>query len=115
ISVMLSRGSSSGRYGARIAPPTTNTIHPIESQAPKPRPFRRRRGTGPDSTAAISMVPASTGMPPRDASSTSSVSASGCSGVGTADPRVEHHVERVDDEVQEHVEDRDDRDVALEL
>src|SRR5436190_5720757 len=112
---MLSLGSSRPMYGARIAPSTTNAIHAIASQPPKPRPLRRALISGPDSTAAISMVPASTGIPRSAASSTKSRSASGCSRVGTTDPRIEYDVERVDQEVQEEVVDRDDRAVTLQL
>src|SRR4051812_35599058 len=126
MSVVMALGSSIGSTGARIARPTTSTIHAIESHAEKPSPFFLRvRTSGPVSTAAISMVPASTGMPCPTASPTSPrigspaigspPGMSGASGSGTTDPRVEHDVERVDGEVDEHVADGDDRDVALQL
>src|SRR5262245_45465658 len=114
MSVVIALGSSSGNQGARIAAPTTRTSQPIDSHAAKPRPLRlRRRTSGPVCTASMAMVPASTGVP-RTASPTSP-GAGSLSGPGTTDPRVEHHVERVDGEVDEHVSDGDDRDVALQL
>src|SRR5712671_5073610 len=120
---MLAFGSSSGSTGASTARPTTSAIHAIDNQAVKPRPrFRRLWISGPVSTAAISMVPGSIGRPwaasprsPRIGSGPSGIkSGAGVSGSGTADPRVEHDVERVDREIEKYITDGDDGDVALE-
>ena len=105
----------------RWPPTTTNAIQPIASHAPIAEPLRR----APDlrrrlSTAAISMEPASTGIRAtgrRIARVELAGSASGWrqAAAGTTDPRVEHDVQEVDDEVDQHEEDGDDDDVALQL
>ena len=88
-----------------------------------PRPFfrRRRRPRGrsrPRRSRWCPRRPAcrATASPTSPRSGSPAIGAPvGCSGAGTADPRVEHHVERVDGEVDQHVADGDDRDVALQL
>src|SRR5262245_22651459 len=108
---MLVLGSSMGRTGASRASATTRNSQKSAAVPPMPRRPRRTArsasGSGP-STAATR----STGSSVVVGMSGGSTGAAGSSS-GMADPRVEHGVQDVDQEVDEHVADGDDRHQAL--
>src|SRR4051812_2881136 len=112
---------------ASTAMPTMKIIHPIASHAPTPSLLPRRRPSPPASTAEKYSDPCATASPgPTEPSANRSrsdplvngsvsrkSSSDGCT--GTPDPRVQHDVQEVDDEVDRHEDERDHEDVALQL
>src|SRR5262245_21168334 len=113
---------------ARTATTTMKTIQPIASHAPTVSFFPRERPSVPASTAEKYSEPCATASPalPMDSSANrsrsdplvrGSVSGKPSSDrcAGTTDPRVQHDVQEVDDEVDDHEEERDHEDEALQL
>ena len=96
------RSAGSAR-GSR--PSTMNTSHAIESQRAEAEPLLRRR-VGSAGAAAIGIRVLDLGGDVSVSGSTVLMALPECSRV--PDPRIEHGVEDVDEEVHEHVADRDD-------
>src|SRR5690242_15302943 len=86
----ISVGLGSGSRSAKIATANTRTIQPAATQNSKPS--RRPRGT-------------------RSAAASSSLRSS--SSVAMTNPRVEHGVEQIDDEIDEDVSGSNEQDDAL--
>src|SRR4051812_19713025 len=90
-----------------------------QSHPPMPMPLRLMCSVSGPETTPPNMISAELGSSAWPDSSWTMVVAESrpdlCDGSGMADPRVEHGVEQVDDEVHEHVDHRDHGDQRLGL
>src|SRR6266540_6616019 len=112
MSVKVSFRPGIGRIGATIAASTNPASHAIASHEPTPRPFLRR-GCTPAVTPAISTVTASATSPVVSSSSARAVPADSGGGSGMANPGVEDRVDAVNERVEQHEREGDERDVGL--
>src|ERR671918_1152625 len=118
MAAMFSSGSSRGRTGANSAAATTIASQAIERTPPTPSrcclaASSAVGATSSDSTSSSWSRVCVAGAPSPGATMGGAVAVAEGSGSGMADPRVEHAVEDVDQHVDEHVADGDERHQAL--